>query len=129
MANPKVTIRGIGKITSRFGGQVIKKHITTMLKKALLALGKQASIYPPPRGYVRTFKLQRGWTSAAPKISGFTGRITNKTPHGPFVQDEREQAAVHRGHWDTQPAIISKAGGKLQEIADDTGKEIERDLS
>lgn len=73
-------------------------------------LRRQAHLarYPgavPGSRYRRTGTLGRTWTSSRPtwsaSRSGFESRMGNATPYGPFVQDQRRQAKVHRGRWGT----------------------------
>lgn len=71
----------------------------------LLALTRR---YPQQRTgstYRRTGTLNRSWSRRVEgtglSIRGFVGSNGNIAPYNRYVQSRREQAAVHRGRWQT----------------------------
>lgn len=71
----------------------------------LLALIRR---YPQQRAgstYRRTGTLNRSWSRRVEgtglSIRGFVGSNGNIAPYNRYVQSRREQAAVHRGRWQT----------------------------
>lgn len=80
-----------------------------------------------PTRYRRTGNLGRRWhTRITASGNGLLGELGNNTPYGPFVQDERRQARVHRDYWQTdldavranEPQIHRYFDQALQRVAD-----------
>lgn len=106
------------------------------MTQSLALLVDDIATYPsPPAGstYRRTGNLGRAWTSAQYEIHASTGGITGVIgnavrdrrgrAYGPYVQDADEQAAQHRGRWQTDemvaerntPAIVRLWGAWMDE--------------
>lgn len=80
-----------------------------------------ASQYPPElpgQVYIRTGDLGSEWQTAVPIVErsgdSITQRLRNLTPYSGYVQDAEDQAAIHRGRWDTTSQIMRD----LQPLAD-----------
>lgn len=92
--------------------------------RGLARLQNDMATYPPTRPgqrYIRgrgptnsrgqvtrmtSQNLGKRWTSEIDETgSGINGRIGNNTSYGPYVQDEENQAWMHRGRWPTDEEV------------------------
>lgn len=128
-----VKINGLEALVSRLqGAENMAQQLGDALDTAMGQVTVPAlAVYPPPTGggYVRTYKLKRGWTATDRKfqVSGkiVSVKAVNPVGYGHWVQGER-QAKVHQGRWQTVQQVsdtnkdkaISVVVKRLQEIVD-----------
>lgn len=71
---------------------------------------------PPSSRYRRSGTLGRAWTSAKPSwsasSSGFSSKLGNSTPYGPFVQGTPQARGM--GAWRQAEEIAQDARGQLE---------------
>ena len=95
--------------------------------------------YAPERAgsrYIRTMTLQGGWDDAqmqfAATLEGFTARLENPTPYGPYVQggadDDPHQAAIFNGFWNTDDQIVSDNEGEITQYFEQANERIVKRL-
>jgi hypothetical protein len=135
VAEEVVTVDGLSELLEAFANfpTIAAGEISKAVEKALLLLQGAAADYPPkpPEStYRRTGTLGRLWTSAArvveENVSGafVVGRVGNATPYGPYVQDPKEQAKVHRGRWKTTEQIVQEHRAEIDDILAEAGAQI-----
>jgi hypothetical protein len=92
-----------------------------------------AAQYPPElpnQVYIRTGDLGEAWATAQP-LTARTGdtvtvRLQNLTPYAGYVQDEEDQAAIHRGRWDTTAQIMRDVDPLAQAEAERAAAKVAR---
>lgn len=63
--------------------------------------------------YARTNTLAANWVATP---SALVARISNKTPYGPYVQDEFGQTLYHRPTWPTTAQMLFQATPGIMEF-------------
>lgn len=65
--------------------------------------------YPPPRAYIRTYKLRRGWQFKIRRSGNSTlsADVNNNVSYAHWVMSEDYQAKQHAGYWRTAEDILS----------------------
>lgn len=114
-----------------------KLEVTRALHKALMLLQSAASDYPPGlmgSRYRRTGTLGRLWTVARPQVREvrghvLEGRVGNRTPYGPYVQDPDAQVEVHRGRWATTDEIVREHEEEIGALLSQAGANIVREMA
>jgi hypothetical protein len=101
MADATVQIEGMEPLLAKMKALgKTAEAVHPAFNKALAVLKKDLQTYPPPKKYVRTFKLMRSWRSQSPPKGGTTGRVRSQgVGYNQYVQNLPTQAGVHRGHW------------------------------
>jgi hypothetical protein len=106
-------------------------EVKPALEKALMVLQGEAADYPPAppsRRYRRTGTLGRLWASGARVVEGsginLVGRVGNRAPYGPYVQDPDRQAAWHRGRWRTTDQVKEDGAPAVGEVLGQAGVRI-----
>jgi hypothetical protein len=89
------------------------------MNDSVLSLEAQMKEYPPQRQnttYRRQYILGKAWTKKVETTaSNIIGKVGNKTPYAPWVQSERFQAWMHRGHWrNTDMAVLRASLPKIR---------------
>lgn len=102
-------------------GRIFEEEYREASEASLRQLAADLADYPPqPAGssYVRTKRLQRGWTGAQPVWrpigNGYTAQMANATPYGPVVQVAEMQAWIHQGRWLTDEAALAQRKGEVE---------------
>ena len=85
----------------------INRAMRAAMEDATVLIHRQMQTYPPQRAgstYKRTNTLRASWFR--PPISGQGNEITgevvssgNTSPYNRLVQDQTQQASIHRGRW------------------------------
>jgi hypothetical protein len=117
--------------------EIAEGRVGDAMEAGLLHLAGAAADYPPAPAestYRRTGTLGRLWTQARPVVAGVQGalvqgRIGNRTPYGPYVQDPAQQAWFHRGRWQTTEDVVRDEAGAVEQLLAQAGAEIVRDLA
>lgn len=111
-----------------------QKETKAFVNRALFLLQNRAADYPPAipgSSYRRTGTLGRLWTTARHEFkegpSYIEGRIGNRTPYGPYVQSEAQQAAVHKGRWKTIEQIIEDSRADIDKLLSQSGRNLEKE--
>jgi len=112
MADFTIIVTGDEEIAARLARlRNAEQELRTPMQRSVEKLRAELALYPPPpegSTYRRTGTLGRRWLTS---ISGLVGKAYNTTVYAPYVQDEEQQAGVHRGRWQT----VQSVGRKLQE--------------
>lgn len=73
----------------------------------------------PNQAYIRTHTLEKSWsrriTGSSMSIRGIVGSNSAMAPYNRLVQSRRDQAAVHRGRWQT-----------IEDVAEDSTPTVQR---
>lgn len=103
--------------------EITARMLSDTMRDILVMLSGRMARYPKPppdSTYIRTGTLGRLWTSEPPTITGnersIIGYIGNKTPYGPYVQDEVDQANVHRGRWQTNEQVVKASMPEIEQL-------------
>ena len=114
---------------------IARQRLPGLLRDILVLFAGEAAIYPPqPSGstYIRTGTLGRLWTTATPQInvsaSQFEGRIGNRTPYGPNVQGDDDQAPGLR-HWRVVSKLVDDRKRDADKLVEATGDQITKDIA
>lgn len=108
-----------------------RRELEQVVEQALRLMAGRMAVYPaqnPDAGYRRTRTLGRLWTQASPQmavgVSVIEGRLLNRTPYGPYVQDPDAQAWMHRGLWQTTDDVVDKARPEVEMLLQAAGLRI-----
>jgi hypothetical protein len=115
---------------------IAEASLADAAEQALLIYAGAAAQYPASLSgslYRRTGTLGRLWTTGHREVRTgggalVSGRITNATPYGPWVQDPDRQVAVHRGRWQTTDDVVEEHGGAVKALLDQAASEVAKDL-
>lgn len=102
--------------------------------EASLALGHDyMAKYPAqrPTRYRRTGDLGRHWTETLRRVAGgLLGELGNAVrsrrngqAYGPFVQEARRQARIHRGYWQTDEDFVRENEARIRSYFEDALQE------
>lgn len=125
-----IVVQGIEQLSAKFAAVVSPETLRAPLLAAQKLLQERMAHYPPPRpssSYERTGDLGAGWTTEAPDVQGFglNASLVNQVSYAPFVQSEEQQAAIHRGYWQTDAQVLEAS---VEEIGMDFLSAIENAL-
>jgi hypothetical protein len=93
---------------------------------------EDARDYPPElpnQRYRRTFRLRGGWSHRVQRLpNGVQALTTNRgVLYNIWVQNEGQQAAIHRGRWQTDQQILdNRTPGILQNFDEAVQEAIDR---
>jgi len=133
---PGVTIRGLDELRAKLGPQLTSQVFRGPTKRAGDRLEQALTTYPePPKNYRMQFKtdrqrrfffaalrfgrisvpyrrtrnLAKGWILRfLEKTDEFRVEVTNRMPYLPWVMGPKEQAAIHKGRWQTTDQVAQK---------------------
>lgn len=84
----------------------INRALRAAMDDSTVLLLREMQTYPPQRqgsAYKRTNTLRRSWLRRVTNVGvGVTGEVVssgNMAPYNRLVQDQTQQARVHRGRW------------------------------
>jgi hypothetical protein len=138
VADLSISITGVDRLVRNLGLATAQAVLTPPTERATTRLKDDLKEYPPPppgSGYVRTGDLGRGWKSRRPRATatGLTGEVYNavrsrrtRKPYAMFVQKAGEQAAIHRGRWQTDADVVA---ANRRDIEQDFARAIDKALS
>lgn len=96
----------------------LDKAIDDALNSIGRKLIQDVKVYPPPKPtYQQTGTLKRGWTQ---ELERRVLTIGNNVAYGPYVQDDTQQAWMHRGRWRTTRAIAEKRTQDIKRLFEHT---------
>jgi hypothetical protein len=101
MADAEVRIDGMEPLLAKMKklGKTAEA-VHPAFNKSLALLKKDLQTYPPPKRYVRTFKLMRSWRFTSPPKGGKIGRVRSQgVSYNKYVQNLPTQSWFHRGYW------------------------------
>jgi hypothetical protein len=92
-------LKGFIKQVAKFSKT--NEEVHPAFKESEKAIKRDLQKYPAPKPtYQRTFKLRRSWHYRSPRKGGLIGRFYSEgVSYAKYVQDEKTQAWMHRGHW------------------------------
>lgn len=112
--------------------QISRAMVAGMEDATTYLLGEVKAYPSKPSGsrYRRTNTLKRSWRRSVDnrgRLSAFGGRIRgivdsdgSIAPYNRYVQDERQQARVHRGRWDnTAQGVVRRGAGRVARMFED----------
>ena len=124
-----VKTKGGKELQEKLGKLAALQLLKPAMDDATLGLVRDLKQYPTQSsttGYRRTNLLKRGWTAQTTigkrHIEGIVG---NNVKYAPYVQDTKEQSAIHRRNW-KQHTIQYIAKKRSRHIADQFNGEISR---
>ena len=86
--------------------QRIDRALRAAMEDSTVLLLREQQTYPPQRAgskYKRTNTLRRSWSRRIYRdgsgIVGEVGSSGNTAPYNRYVQDQTQQASIHRGRW------------------------------
>ena len=86
--------------------QRIDRALRAAMEDSTVLLLREQQTYPPQRTgstYKRTNTLRRSWSRRIYRdgsgIVGEVGSSGNTAPYNRYVQDQTQQATIHRGRW------------------------------
>ena len=86
--------------------QRIDRALRAAMEDSTVLLLREQQTYPPQRTgstYRRTNTLRRSWSRRIYRdgsgIVGEVGSSGNTAPYNRYVQDQTQQASIHRGRW------------------------------
>lgn len=86
--------------------QRIDRALRAAMEDSTVLLLREQQTYPPaPAGstYKRTNTLRRSWSrrirQEGSELVGEVGSSGNTAPYNRYVQDQTQQASIHRGRW------------------------------
>ena len=87
--------------------QRIDRALRAAMTDSLTLLHREQQTYPPQRTgskYKRTDTLKNSWSIVGPRregtaIVGEVGSSGQTAPYNVYVQDQTQQASIHRGRW------------------------------
>ena len=86
--------------------QRIDRALRAAMKDSTALLLREQQTYPPQRTgstYKRTNTLRRSWSRRirreGSELVGEVGSNENMAPYNRYVQDQTQQALIHRGRW------------------------------
>lgn len=133
------TIKGYEELMGGFRRfpEIARGEMRKALEKSLLLLQGAMADYPVQRSdtvYRRTGTLGRLWTSARREVRTeragiLEGRIGNRTPYGPYVQDPDLQAEVHRGRWKTTEQVMRENEEAIEALLGQAGGDMVRRMA
>lgn len=108
MSGATIEIRGLDVIQAALGR--IDNLLADMAEptREVLELLKRRMQECPPAGsrYVRTYRLRNSWQENIILSGSVLGRLESFGVHyAPYVQDDAQQASVHRGRWQTRQQV------------------------
>ena len=113
-----ITIKGVPELYRKLDRAAAIETLRPPMQRAVLGLQAGMAKYPPAvpgSAYRRTGTLGRTWTSrVTPTGDGLEGRVGNVTVYAPAVQSALEQAAVHRGRWQTDESEIERQQSMIE---------------
>lgn len=122
-----IATRGLDTLTRQLAAlpAAVAGALDRAATRGLTVLTEAAQQYPPPlpqQQYVRTYDLQRGWTTPAQLTRStnlVTARVVNPVDYSGYVQDATQQARIHQGRWPTTEQIEQRHAPRLQQIIED----------
>lgn len=88
--------------------EVLPDGLEPAVDEANQLLLEELRDYPPKlpnQRYVRTFRLRDSWQPSRIMREGTLGRVWGDIAYNQWVMDERFQAAIHQGRWQTVQRI------------------------
>ena len=86
--------------------QRIDRALRAAMEDSTVLLLREQQTYPPQRTgstYKRTNTLRRSWSrrirQEGSELVGEVGSNSNIAPYNRYVQDQMQQASIHRGRW------------------------------
>ena len=86
--------------------QRIDRALRAAMEDSTVLLLREQQTYPPQRAgstYKRTNTLRRSWSrrirQEGSELVGEVGSSGNTAPYNRYVQDQTQQASIHRGRW------------------------------
>lgn len=101
-----IRIKGLANLLEILDDKTQRKVLERANEGLARATKEEAKKYPPPRSYIRTFKLRRGWDIEL--VTAKLSLVTNSVEYAPDVQEEGSQAEIHRNYWSTDRQIGEK---------------------
>lgn len=151
-----IEIRGLDRLIRKLGKVAATEVMVKPMGRSVLRLQRRMQEYPPQlapvqgpasrpvrfstsagrqvefiarrrKPYRRTGTYGRRWTFRITASSGgLQGRVGNNTRYAPYVGSEQQQAAFHRGRWNTDERVIRQ---EAPGILADFQREIDRALA
>ena len=105
----------------------IDRALRAGMTDSLTLLHREMQTYPPKRAgssYVRTDVLKNSWSKSGPRREGtaIVGEVASSgqtAPYNRYVQDQTQQASIHRGRWtNTAQETARRNGATIQRYFD-----------
>ena len=107
--------------------QRIDRALRAAMTDSLTLLLREQKTYPPKRAgskYERTQVLKNSWSKSGPRregtaIVGEVGSSGQTADYNKYVQDQTQQASIHRGRWtNTAQETARRNGATIQRYFD-----------
>jgi hypothetical protein len=137
----ELDVKGLNELISDLkykSNKRVQDRLELAARRGFEIVATQLSVYPPPRHYIRTYRLKRGWEMApqqmvfrpgpASKPFNFTANMTNPTEYVSDVQggkdDETQQKPIHAGIWEVDDEIVARAEPDVEDVFQQAANDI-----